>query len=63
VASSNVVVLEPGRKSGCSLGVAGEDLSVGPVGLPGAVEALDAYRLPGQCGLMKICLMKICWMP
>src|SRR5699024_12226168 len=38
---------EPGRKGSGSLGVAGEDLSVGPLGLQGAVEAFDLAVLPG----------------
>ena len=46
MASLSVVVLEPGRKSGSSLVVAGEDLPVGPFGLHGSVESLDLAVLP-----------------
>jgi hypothetical protein len=46
MASLSVVVVDPGCK-GCSLlGVTGEDLSVGPLGLQGAVEAFYLSVLP-----------------
>lgn len=38
VAALSVVVIRPWRKGGCSLVVAGEDLSVGPLGGQSAVE-------------------------
>src|SRR5215210_3274793 len=50
VASSSVVVLEPGRKGGGALVVAGEDLPVGPLGLQGPVQPLDLPVLPGAVG-------------
>lgn len=40
VASFSVVVLQPGSKSRCTVGVAGEDLAVSPLGGQGRVEAL-----------------------
>jgi hypothetical protein len=43
-------VLEPGRKGGCSVGDAGEDLAVGPFGQQGSVEALDVAVPPGAVG-------------
>ena len=56
MAAFSVVVLEPGRKGGCSLLVAGEDLPVGPLGLQGAVEAFDLAVLPGAVGLDELVL-------
>jgi hypothetical protein len=47
VASSSVVELEPGVKGSGAVIVGGEDLPVGPLGLEGAVEALDLAVLPG----------------
>ena len=44
--SSSVVVLDPGRKRGGALGVAGEHLPVGPLGLQGAVQSFDLAVLP-----------------
>lgn len=41
MAASSVVRLEPGRKGGGSVGVAEEDLAVGPLDLQGAVEPFD----------------------
>jgi hypothetical protein len=46
VAALRVVVLDPGGKGGCSFGVAGEDLPVGPFGLQGAVKAFHFSVLP-----------------
>ena len=50
MAASSVVVLQPGRKGGGSIGVAGEDLPVGPLGLQGAVEAFYLAVLPRAVG-------------
>jgi hypothetical protein len=46
VAAPSVVVLQPGRKCRGAFGIADEDLSVGPLGLQGAVQALDLAVLP-----------------
>src|SRR5690242_1284896 len=46
VASSSVVVLEPGGKGGGALGVGGVDASVGPLAGKGAVQALHLPVLP-----------------
>jgi hypothetical protein len=50
VAALSVVVLDPGRKGFGSGLVAGEDVSVRPFGLQGAVEALYFAVLPGAVG-------------
>lgn len=55
MASSSVVVLEPGGKRGCPVGVGEEDVPVGPFGLQGAVEALDLAVLPGTVRLDELC--------
>ena len=47
MASSSVVVLEPGGKGVASGLVAGKGLPKGPVGLEGAVAAFDIAVLPG----------------
>jgi hypothetical protein len=47
MASSSVVVLEPGGKGCGSLVVVGEGLPVGPFGGQGPVEPLDLAVLPG----------------
>ncbi len=55
MAALSVVVLDPWGQGGATLVVAGEDLSVGPLGRQGAVAAFDLAVPPwGQCGLMKI---------
>ena len=41
-----VVVLEPGCKGGCALGVGGENPPVGPFALEGAVESFHFPVLP-----------------
>ena len=48
MASVNDVVVEPGGKGLGSRAVAGEHLPVGPLGLQGAVEALDFAVLPRE---------------
>ena len=54
MASSSVVVLEPGRK-GVSAGlVGGEGLPVGPFGGENPVEALDLAVLPGAVRIDKL---------
>ena len=50
MASVIVVVLEPGGKGCGGFGVAGPDLSIGPFGFQGAVEAFDLAVLPGAVG-------------
>lgn len=46
MAAWSVVGVQPGCKSGGALGVGGEDVPVGPLGLQGAVEAFDLAVLP-----------------
>lgn len=50
MAAFSVVVLDPGCKGGGPGVVAGEGLPVGPLGLQGAVEALDFAVLPWAVG-------------
>ena len=47
MASSSVVLVQPGRKGRRAVGVAGEDPPVGPLGGEGAVEPLHLPVLPG----------------
>jgi hypothetical protein len=46
VSASSVVELQPGGKRGGTVGVAEEDLPVGPFNLQRAVEPLDLAVLP-----------------
>lgn len=46
MAAFSAVVLEPRRKSGGALVIAGEDLAVGPLAGQGAVKALYLPVLP-----------------
>ena len=50
MASSSVVVLEPGGKGCGAVGVAGVDAPVGPFGGQGAVEPFDLAVLPFSSG-------------
>ena len=52
VAAFSVVVLEPWRKGGDSLVVAGEGLSIGPLDGQGSIEALHLAVLPRAVGTM-----------
>ena len=51
MASSSVVVLDPGGKRCSAFGVAGEDLPVGPLGGKGPIETFDLAVLPGAVRL------------
>jgi hypothetical protein len=51
VSTSIVVELQPGVECFGTVGVAGEDLPVGPFGLQGSVEPLDLAVLPGAVRL------------
>ena len=51
MSASSVVELQPGGKRGGTVGVAEEDLPVGPFDLQGAVEPLDLAVLPGAVRL------------
>ena len=53
-----VVVIEPGRKGIGAFVVGGEGLSVGPLGLEGAVEPLYL-----SVGPWTVRLMNRCWAP
>ena len=52
VVSVEVVVVEPGGQSCCSLHVGGEGAGVGPLGGEGEVESLDLPLIQGRCGRM-----------
>lgn len=55
MASSSVVVVEPGCKRGCPGGVGEEDLPVGSIGLQTRLKRSTLPSCQGQCGLMNFC--------
>ena len=56
MSASSVVELQPGGKRGGTVGVAEEDLPVGPFDLQGAVEPLDLAVLPRAVRLDELVL-------
>jgi hypothetical protein len=56
VTATSVVVLEPWSKCPISLVVGRKGLPVGPLGQEGPMQPLQYSVLPGQYGLMKLCV-------